>query len=376
MNPATVPHANSYWLNLFSWLSPPKTTDHSLFAQSLAADILQFNQQLSTAFKTEDLNLQNRTISVDYSYQASLADLRARYTFTNQHHDWPANESPYEKIFLYLPLCKTIDYVELDEETHARIDRFIKTATCLLPRSQPPGNFGGFRFEDCEGSKNLRKINIVAVSYFEYKTGKDQAASIEDHIHKFEALVKTLSFDLSAIINKTASPEVFDASVLVPNDQKKPASRKNRFCTKQLAIGDNQPTNLQADMLMAKQKAFNTLFVPGKADYAQKWSFDMCDNGMQFNVSYLLNDTKYVAKMPLVFYTYFNVTKKFQEDQRKFCEENSSVVQPKGALHLIQNDVSYFQYLATSDWETTLTQEQMQSNLGTFSTNIRALNVI
>lgn len=356
----------------FAWMTS-SPNEQAGFAQNVCNDIAQFEQQLTTAFQDVDITLQGKTVFVDYTYQAIMGDLRAKYMFTLQPNDWPQNVSPYNRIYLFKPLCKDLDYVSLDEQTHAKIDTFIANNIGLFHPTPPtePGNYAGFRFEDCPGSKNLRKINIVAVNYFEYTSKQENpAAKIAAEIKRFEDMVKALSDDLNQIISGKKTIEV--AVKTLPNVPR----RKDLLKTKAPSakgVTENS-TNLQASDLMAKQAAFNPLFTAATGNYTRRYQFEMDDGGLQFNVIYNWQASDYIARRALVFYTFFNVTKKFQEDQRQFCEAQSSKVVPNGELDLIQNEVSYFQYMARSPWPTNLTQDQIQDNLGTFSTN--SLNVI
>lgn len=361
------------------WMSSPNTG----FAQNIVNDIAQFEQQLTTAYKAEDAALYNSMVFVDYYYQATMGDLRAKYQITLQPNQW-ASQTPYNRIFLIKPLVVNLDYENLDEQTHAKIDAFIANKIGLFHPTPPsePGNYAGFRFEDCQGSINLRKINIIAVNYFEYSSKTPSpAAKIAAEITKFEAMVKSLSEDLNQIISGKKTIAVATKRLLM----QKPTRKKFQSKVKNLGVEqskavvnvkDPASTNLQADQLMTKQAAFNALFTPATG-YTRDYWIDMRDGGCQFDVYYHWNATDFIAQFPVEFFTYFNVIKPFQEVQRKYCEDNSSKVTPPGGnLTLQQNEVSYFQYMAQFSWATNLSQDQMQLNLGNFANNFWGFKII
>lgn len=369
------------WLYPSNWMSSPNAG----FAQNIVNDIAQFEQQLTTTYKAADAALYDRTVFVDYYYQATMGDLSAKYQLTLQPNNWPDAGSPYNKIFLIKPLVTNLDYENLDEQTHAKIDAFIANNIGLFhptPEDEP-GNYAGFRFEDCPGSTNLRKINIVAVNYFEYSSNMPKPANqITAEINKFEAMAKSLSDDLNQVISgkkkvDVTAKRVFTIKPARETDKAKGKKHKvNQHMSPKGAVGDPVSTNLQADQLIAKQSVFNALFTPATG-YKRTYWIDMRDGGCQFDVYYYWNAANFVAQFPVVFYTYFNVIKPFQEDQRKFCEDNGTKVMPAGGtLTLQQNEVSYFQYMAQFTWATTLTQDQMQTNIGNFATNFWAFKII
>lgn len=339
------------------------SSPHAVFAQNVCTDMAQFEQQLTTAYQAADQELGNKSVVVSYTYNARMGDLRAQYQFTLQSCSWPYAQSPYNKVFLFKPICKELDYANLDEQTHAKIDAFIANNMEIFHPNMPPNpaNMTGLRMENCSGSKNLRKINLVAVNYFAYSS-KDPTASekLTAEIKQFEAAVEALSADFKQIMSGQKT-----IALAVKTFSKKAQPPKKLQPPKMSC--DLPLTNLQAADLMPKQAAFNALFTPASGTYTRDYSFDMRDGGMQFDVLYSWNASQYVATKPAVFFTYFNVIKPFQEDQRKFCEAQSSSVTPEGSLELAQNDVDYFQYVANAPWPTNLTADEINNNLAAFS---------
>lgn len=378
----TIQTSSTLWP--FSWWSAVDETDS--FTKDLTSNIANFGRKLSIAFKDADATLQKQTIFVSYMYQTSLKDLNVRYYFTNQTQDWPANESNYNKLFVSRAISKEIPYAELDEETHQKIADFIQKTKALFPE-----NFAGIRFEDSPNSTNLSKVIFVAQTQFDYLS-KTTSAEVSAKLRSFAELTNLLESQLDKIIKKQASTlkipveNPFRASSIClkkvsPNKNLSPIQRVNPTAPQKeydpLPFSSVLETNLKATQLLAKQPLFNVLFEETKSAYPQQFSFDMRDGDLQFDVTYQLNGSQFVGTFPSVVSTNFNVEKEYQESQRRYCAENSAIIQPKGTLSLKQNDLAYcMQYIVQAGWSIAEDATQMQDTLNSFNANRNSLQVL
>lgn len=359
--------------NLVGWIWGASTQpdDTEKFSNAVVSNISGFENQLTTTFAKADKEFEKQIIDVDYMCKMNLKGLDVRYYFTNQHYDWTRNESQFSKIFLAKPISKEINYAELDEDTHIRIDEFIQKASALFPKT-----FAGIRFEDSKGSSNLTKVIFVAQTHFEYNSKanakKPNAQEIATKIRSFDELTKLLEDQITRIIEKkpislvVAVENPFRADSVVPKlipEKFKKVTRNDSNMT-ELPFAGEVDTNLKAADLLDKQSAFNALF---NSEPNAEYSFDMRDGTLQFDVTYQKNAAQFTGTYPALFNTRFNVTKDLQESQRRYCIENSSIVKPQGSLNLVQDNFNFnFQYMVHAHWPVNETPEKVQENLNSF----------